>query len=33
MVAEKHPKIATVERSVRARGHKVYVDYLLNSEG
>jgi bifunctional non-homologous end joining protein LigD len=33
MVAEKHPKIATVERSVRARGRKVYVDYLQNIEG
>jgi bifunctional non-homologous end joining protein LigD len=33
MVAEKHPKFATVERSVRARGHKVYVDYLQNIEG
>ena len=33
VVAEKHPKIATVTRSVRARGRKVYVDYLQNIEG
>jgi bifunctional non-homologous end joining protein LigD len=33
MVAQKHPKVATVERSVRARGRTVYVDYLQNIEG
>lgn len=33
VVAEKHPKIATVARSVHARGQKVYVDYLQNIEG
>ncbi|MGE0450598.1 MAG: DNA ligase D [Vicinamibacterales bacterium] len=33
MVAEKHPKTATVERSVRKRGARVYVDYLQNIEG
>ena len=33
LVAEKHPKVATVERSVRARGQRVYVDYLQNIEG
>jgi bifunctional non-homologous end joining protein LigD len=33
LVAEKHPKLATVERSVRARGVRVYVDYLQNIEG
>jgi bifunctional non-homologous end joining protein LigD len=33
IVAEKHPKIATVERTVRARGQKIYVDYLQNIEG
>jgi bifunctional non-homologous end joining protein LigD len=33
VVAEKHPKIATVTRSVHARGQKVYVDYLQNIEG
>lgn len=33
VVAQKHPKIATITRSVRARGQKVYVDYLQNIEG
>ena len=33
LVAVKHPKEATVERSVRHRGAKVYVDYLQNIEG
>jgi bifunctional non-homologous end joining protein LigD len=33
LVAEKHPKVATVERSVRARGARIYVDYLQNIEG
>jgi bifunctional non-homologous end joining protein LigD len=33
MVASKHPKIATVERRVRKRGAKIYVDYLQNIEG
>jgi bifunctional non-homologous end joining protein LigD len=33
VVAQKHPKIATVERSVRARGPRVYVDYLQNILG
>jgi bifunctional non-homologous end joining protein LigD len=33
VVAEKHPKVATVTRAVRARGHKVYLDYLQNIEG
>jgi bifunctional non-homologous end joining protein LigD len=33
LVAVKHPKAATVERSVRHRGAKVYVDYLQNIEG
>lgn len=32
-VAEKHPKIATITRSVHARGQKIYVDYLQNIEG
>jgi bifunctional non-homologous end joining protein LigD len=32
-VAEKHPKVATVTRSVHARGQKVYVDYLQNILG
>lgn len=33
MVAKKHPKQATVERTVSARGQKVYVDYLQNIHG
>ncbi len=33
LVAEKHPKSATVTRAVRARGQTVYVDYLQNIEG
>ncbi len=33
MVATRHPKVATVERVVRKRGAKVYVDYLQNIEG
>ena len=33
IVAHKHPKVATVERAVRARGPKVYVDYLQNIMG
>jgi bifunctional non-homologous end joining protein LigD len=33
IVANKHPRIATVTRSVHARGQKVYVDYLQNIEG
>ncbi len=33
LVAEKHPKAATVERAVKARGTRVYVDYLQNIEG
>ncbi len=32
-VSEKHPNVATVTRAVRARGRKVYVDYLQNIEG
>ena len=30
VVARKHPKHATVERFVKARGKTVYVDYLQN---
>jgi bifunctional non-homologous end joining protein LigD len=33
MVAKKHPKAATIERSVAARGRRTYVDYLQNIEG
>jgi bifunctional non-homologous end joining protein LigD len=33
IVAAKHPRQATIERTVRARGPRVYVDYLQNVEG
>jgi len=33
VVAEKHPRTATVARAVKARGQTVYVDYLQNIEG
>jgi bifunctional non-homologous end joining protein LigD len=33
VVAQKHPKQATTERSVKARGKTVYVDYLQNIPG
>ena len=33
VVAHKHPKEATVERTVRARGNRVYVDCLQNILG
>ncbi len=33
VVAQKHPKLATIERAVRARGKRVYVDYLQNIQG
>jgi bifunctional non-homologous end joining protein LigD len=33
LVARRHPAIATVERSVAARGRTVYVDFLQNIEG
>lgn len=33
VIAQKHPKVATVERSVKARGQRVYVDYLQNILG
>jgi bifunctional non-homologous end joining protein LigD len=33
MVAKKHPRSATVERAVKARGSRVYVDYLQNIRG
>jgi bifunctional non-homologous end joining protein LigD len=33
VVAQKHPKQATTERSVKARGKRVYVDYLQNIPG
>ena len=33
VVAQKHPQIATVERHVKNRGARVYVDYLQNILG
>jgi bifunctional non-homologous end joining protein LigD len=33
VVAQKHPGVATVERSVRARGKRVYVDFIQNVLG
>ena len=33
VVAQKHPKIATIERTVRLRGSRVYIDYLQNILG
>ncbi|HEY3198194.1 MAG TPA: DNA ligase D [Nitrospirales bacterium] len=33
LVAHKHPKVATVTRSVNDRGRKVYIDYLQNIRG
>jgi DNA primase len=32
-VANRHPRVATVERAVDARGRRVYVDYLQNMRG
>lgn len=33
MVAEQHPKHATIERSIKARGRRIYVDYMQNVLG
>ncbi len=33
LVAKKHPRSATVERSIKARGNRIYVDYLQNVRG
>jgi bifunctional non-homologous end joining protein LigD len=33
VVAQRHPKQATVERMVKKRGSQVYVDYLQNIPG
>ncbi len=32
-VAERHPRVATVERALRDRGRRVYVDFLQNTRG
>ena len=33
VVSNKHPKAATIERAVRSRGRRVYIDYLQNIPG
>ena len=33
IVTERHPRLATVERAVRARGRTVYIDCLQNIQG
>jgi len=33
VIAQKHPRVATIERSVAARGKRVYVDYMQNGLG
>ncbi|HEY3093739.1 MAG TPA: hypothetical protein VGJ52_11600 [Vicinamibacterales bacterium] len=33
LVAERHPKQATIERSIKARGRRIYVDYMQNGLG
>jgi bifunctional non-homologous end joining protein LigD len=33
VVARRHPRVATIERTVAARGKTVYIDYLQNIEG
>ncbi len=33
MVATRHPRLATTERSLAARGRRIYVDYVQNSRG
>ena len=33
VVSQKHPKTATIERSVSVRGKRVYIDYLQNIRG
>ena len=32
-VAQKHPALATIERSLAARGRRIYVDYMQNMRG
>src|SRR5437588_832045 len=33
LVADRHPRVATVERAVDARGRRVYIDYMQNFRG
>ena len=33
LVAQKHPKSATLERSLAARGNRTYIDFLQNAPG
>ena len=33
IVVKKHPSLATIERSVRARGRRIYIDFLQNARG
>ena len=33
LVADKHPRVATIERAVDARGRRVYIDYMQNFRG
>ena len=33
VVSQKHPKVATIERKVAARGSRIYVDFMQNSFG
>jgi bifunctional non-homologous end joining protein LigD len=33
LVADRHPRAATVERTVDARGRRVYIDYMQNFRG
>jgi bifunctional non-homologous end joining protein LigD len=33
LVADRHPRAATVERAVDARGRRVYIDYMQNFRG
>lgn len=33
LVAGEHPRVATIERALQARGRRIYVDYLQNSKG
>src|SRR5690242_16026599 len=33
LVAGRHPRVATVERAVDARGRRVYIDYMQNIRG